>query len=134
MISLDAYRLSIGSFNSPFLLLNLQTICQGLKIGILVSSKLLKPTRFITAILLTCGDVESNPGPTISISTVKGYSNQGNLNTEGQCVCNSLASLCYSNRVYILHPSIVLLLKILILCYIYLCYMYLHSSAKLMNI
>ena len=124
MISLDAYRLSIGSFNSPFLLLNLQTICQGLKIGILVSSKLLKPTRFmtlfvLTAILLTCGDVESNPGPTISISTVKGYSNQGNLNTEGQCVCNSLASLCYSNRVYILHPSIVLLLKILNLCYIY---------------
>ena len=92
MISLDAYRLSIGSFNSPFLLLNLQTICQGLKIGILVSSKLLKPTRFmtlfvLTAILLTCGDVESNPGPTNSISTVKGYSNQGNLNTEGQLTC-----------------------------------------------
>ena len=92
MISLDAYRLSIGSFNSPFLLLNVQTICQGLKIGILVSSKLLKPTRFmtlfvLTAILLTCGDVESNPGPTISISTVKGYSNQGNLNTEGQLTC-----------------------------------------------
>ena len=109
MISLDAYRLSIGSFNNSSLQLNLRTICRGLKIGISLSSKgvsqLLKPTRFmtlfvLTAILLTCGDIESNPGPTFSISTLKGSSHQGNSKygrTAGtQCVCNSLASLCYS--------------------------------------
>ena len=109
MISLDAYRLSIGCFNNSSLQLNLRTICRGLTIGVHVSSKgvsqLLRPTRFmtlfvLTGILLTCGDIESNPGPTFSISTVKGSSHQGNSKygpTAGtQCVCNSLASLCYS--------------------------------------
>ena len=89
--------------------MNLRTFCRGLTIGAHVSSKgvsqLLKPTRLLTifvlfAILLTCGDIESNPGPTFSISTVKGSSHQGNPKygpTAGtQCVCNSLSSLCYS--------------------------------------
>ena len=109
MISLDAYRLSIGSFNNSSLQFNLRTICRGLTIGVHVSSKgvsrLIKPTKFmtlfvLTAILLACGDIETNPGPTFSISTVKGSSHQGDLKygrTAGtQCVCYSLASLCYS--------------------------------------
>ena len=54
----------------------------------------------LTAILLACGDIETNPGPAFSISTVKGSSHQGDLKygrTAGtQCVCYSLASLCYS--------------------------------------
>ena len=109
MISLDAYRLSIGSFNNSSLQFNLRTICRGLTIGVHVSSKgvsrLIKPTKFmtlfvLTAILLACGDIETNPGPTFSISAVKGSSHQGDLKygrTAGtQCVCYSLASLCYS--------------------------------------
>ena len=106
MISLDAYRLSIGLFNNSSLQINLRTICRGLTIGLHVSSKgvsqLLKPTRFmtlfvLTAILLTCVDIESNPGPTFSISTVKGSSHQGNpkygLTAGTQCGCNSITAL-----------------------------------------
>ena len=72
MISLDGYRLSIGSFNNSSLQFNLRTICRGLTIGVHVSSKgvsrLIKPTKFmtlfvLTAILLACGDIETNPGP-----------------------------------------------------------------------
>ena len=113
MISIDAYRLTIGSFNmSSIKKLNLRTFCRGLTIGCHVSStglsKLLKLTRFITlfvitAILLQSGDIETNPGPTFSISTVKGSFHQGNPKygrTAGtQCMCNSLASLCYSKLI-----------------------------------
>ena len=87
--------------------LNLRTVCRGLEIGCHISStglsNFLKPTRFITllvltAILLQSGDIETNPGPTFSISTVKGSFHQGNPKygrTAGtQCMCNSLVSLC----------------------------------------
>ena len=109
MISIDAYRLAIGSFNMSSLQLNLHQICRGLIIGCHVSStgvsNLLKPIRIITllllaVILLQSGDIETNPGPTFSISTIKGSFHQGNPKygpTAGtQCMCNSLASLCYS--------------------------------------
>ena len=87
MISLDAYRLTIGSFNMSSLQLNLRTTCRGLNIGCHVSStglsKFLKLTRFITLFLITSfllqsGDIETNPGPTFSISTVKGSFHQSN--------------------------------------------------------
>ena len=87
MISLDTYRLSIGCFNNSSLQLNLRQICRGLTVGVHVSckdiSQLMKGTRIITlfvltGILLTCGDIESNPGPTFSISIVKGSFHQGN--------------------------------------------------------
>ena len=107
MISLNAYRLTIGSFNNSSLQLNLRTICRGLIIGCRVSSRgvsqLLKPTRFITlfivtTILLASGDIETNPGPIFTISTAKGSFHQGNPKygrTAGtQCMCNSLASVC----------------------------------------
>ena len=108
MISIDAYRVTIGAFNNSSRQLNLRTICRGLTIGCHISStgisKLLKPTRFVTlfiliAILINCGDIETNPGPTFSIKTVHGSCHQANPKfgpTAGtQCMCNSLASLCY---------------------------------------
>ena len=100
----------LGAFNNSSLQLNLRTICKGLSVGSHVSSagisKLLKPTRFftllvLTSILMNSGDIERNPGPTFSITTVQGSCHQANLKfgpTSGtQCVCNSLASLCFSN-------------------------------------
>ena len=56
-------------------------------------------------ILLNSGDIETNPGPTFSIKTVAGSCHQGDPKygpTAGtQCMCNSLASLCYSNIIQI---------------------------------
>ena len=108
MISIDAYRVTIGAFNNSSRQLNLRTICRGLTIGCHISStgisKLLKPTRFVNlfiliAIFINCGDIETNPGPTFSIKTVHGSCHQANPKfgpTAGtQCMCNSLASLCY---------------------------------------
>ena len=110
MISIDAYRLTIGNFNNSSKQLNLRTICDGITMGSYVSSSgisdLLKPTRFITLfflsiILLSSGDIETNPGPTFSIKSVQGSYHQNNpkygVTAGTQCMCNSLASVCYAN-------------------------------------
>ena len=74
MISIEAYRLAIGHFNNLFKQLNLRSICNGIRVGSYMSSSgisdLLKPSRFITLfflismIMLSFGDIETNPGPT----------------------------------------------------------------------
>lgn len=51
-------------------------------------------------LLLCCGDVETNPGPTFFIKSVIGSFNQGDPRfgeTAGvQCMCNSLSAICWS--------------------------------------
>ena len=63
MISIDAYRLTIGSFNYFSLQLNLRTICRGLTVGCHVTStgvtKLLKPARFFCIICFCFNDDSS---------------------------------------------------------------------------
>ena len=89
--------------------MNLRTFCRGLTIGVHVSSKgisqLIKPTKFmtlfvLTAILLACGDIETNPGSTFFQLVLRKALPTSDLKygrTAGtQCECNSLASLCYS--------------------------------------
>ena len=108
MISIEAYRLSVGSFNNCKQL-NLRTICKGILVGSHTSirkiSGLLRPARFITLfflgmILINSGDIETNPGPSFSIKTIQGSYHQNNPKygrTAGtQCMCNSLVAACYS--------------------------------------
>ena len=109
MISIEAYRLAIGNFNNLSKQLNLRSICNGIRVGSYMTSSgisdLLKPSRFITLfflsiIMLNSGNIETNPGPTFSIKTVQGSYHQNNPKygvTAGiQCMCNSLASVCYA--------------------------------------
>ena len=86
MISIEAYRLSVGSFNNCKQL-NLSTICKAILVGshssIRKISGLLRPARFITLfflgmILINSGDIETNPGPSFSIKTIRGSYHQNN--------------------------------------------------------
>ena len=51
-------------------------------------------------ILINSGDIETNPGPSFSIKTIRGSYHQNNPKygrTAGtQCMCNSLVAACYS--------------------------------------
>ena len=86
MISIEAYRLSVGSFNNCKQL-NLSTICKAILVGshssIRKISGLLRPARFITLfflgmILINSGNIETNPGPSFSIKTIRGSYHQNN--------------------------------------------------------
>ena len=81
MISLEAYRLSIGSFDGTRQL-SLKPIYRHLLIGSSISStglhRILKPVPFIATalylciVLLTSGDIETNPGPVSLHKVIRG--------------------------------------------------------------
>ena len=109
MISIEAYRTSIGNFNytSQY---NLKTIYRNIIIGSHMTSSglacLLKLASFcslllhLVIVLLLSGDVELNPGPCTPTKSIKGSFHQGNPrfgNTAGsQCMCNAFWAICYS--------------------------------------
>jgi len=81
MISIDAYRISIGNFNSTRQL-DLRSIFRHLVLNLSLSSKgfsrILKPAPFLAAalyfsiILIAYGDIETNPGP-VNFRKVVGF-------------------------------------------------------------
>ena len=110
MISIDAYRISIGNFNNTRQL-DLRSIYRHLNISSSVSSRglsrILKPCRFLSValyigiILVTSGDIETNPGPVNFCKVVLASFNQGNVTIFGpqagtQCMYMASAAVIYS--------------------------------------
>ena len=111
MISIEAYRSSIGNFNGTRQY-DLRSIYRHLVVNSSISStgvsRLLKPIPFLTIVLyisillLRSGDIEQNPGPVTIFKVVKASSHQGNAvifgRTAGsQCTFMSLTAIVYSN-------------------------------------
>ena len=116
MISLEAYRVRIGTFHGPgrhnikenvtFFELQdldatsfLHTFAIFAIIFILVVNLNLASVKLLK--LLVDGDIESNPGPTCNfLKVVQGSFHQGDTkfgHTAGvQCACNSLFAICWS--------------------------------------
>ena len=116
MISIDAYRISIGNFNSTRQL-DLRSIYRHLTLSSSVSSRglsrILKPSRFLSValyigiILVTSGDIETNPGPINLRQVVLASFNQGNVTIFGpqagtQCMYMASTAILYS---YLKSPS-----------------------------
>eukprot|EP00111_Clytia_hemisphaerica_P014655 TCONS_00043195-protein len=110
MISIDAYRISIGNFNYTRQL-NLRSIYRDLTITSCASSeglsRILKPSKFLSValyigiILVTCGDIETNPGPINFCKIVLASFNQGNATIFGpqagtQCMYMASTAILYS--------------------------------------
>lgn len=110
MISVEAYRIIIGSFYlscrsgfSDESRLGCSHKKERLK-RMKASVSLFRMTLLLSLVqlmMVICGDVESNPGPTFSLRrAVTGTFHQGDLRfgeTAGiQCACNALYSLCWS--------------------------------------
>ena len=111
MISLDAYRVSIGNFNGTRQL-DLRSIYRHLVLHSCISSKglsrILKPAPFLFAALLylsiiltTCGDIETNPGPVNLRKVVRASFHQGNAifgpQAGTQCMYMSTSAIIYSH-------------------------------------
>ena len=73
MISIEAYRLVIGSFNNSSRQLNLCSICKGFSILSSGIIRLFRPIKFITIILLNGGDIEPKPVPTFLIGDLTAH-------------------------------------------------------------
>ena len=110
MISIDAYRISIGKFNGTRQL-DLRSIYRHLTLGsscsskglsrILKFSRLLSIALFLSILLVRCGDVETNPGPLNFQSIVSASFNQGNATLFGpqagtQCMYMASTAILYS--------------------------------------
>ena len=108
MISLEAYRAAIGNFYFTAKKLGLtrgkeashnqrfsSVSCYSLLLKLLLPNLIMV---FLNMLLLRSGDVESNPGPPISV--VRGSYHQADSrfgrSAGTQCMCNALFSLCYS--------------------------------------
>ena len=111
MISIEAYRISIGNFNGTRQF-DLRSIYRHLILNSSISSRsmsrILKPLPFLAIILyasimlILSGDIESNPGPVTIFKVVKASSHQGNATIFGrtagsQCTFMSLSAIVYSN-------------------------------------
>ena len=116
MISLEAYRLAIGSFHPKVNFRTtfvkryrtyLDSIIAGstlfsLSLLFLKLIVFMRPCLIILSILLLMsGDIESNPGPVEIMKVVQGTFNQSDPGRFGdsvglQCSCNALFSLCWS--------------------------------------
>ena len=110
MVSIDAYRASIGNFNytrqlalrSIYRHLNLSSSSSSTGLSqILKLSRFLGITLYLSILLITCGDVETNPGPFTLSKIISGSFNQGNVAVFGpqagtQCMYMASAALLYS--------------------------------------
>ena len=111
MISIEAYRISIGNFNGTRQY-DLRSIYRHLIVGTSIRSRgmsrVLKPLPFLAIILfssivlLQSGDIETNPGPVNIFKVVKASTHQGNAAIFGrtagsQCTFMSLSAIVYSN-------------------------------------
>ena len=103
MISIEAYRSSIGNFNGTRQF-DLRSIYRDFKVGSSLPSKglsrLLKPFPFLAAVLFSCiillqsGDIETNPGPVTIHKVGRASTHQGNAAVFGrtagsQCIIGS---------------------------------------------
>eukprot|EP00111_Clytia_hemisphaerica_P014081 TCONS_00041443-protein len=110
MISTDAYRVSIGNFNNTRQL-DLRSIYRHLDIDSSLSSRwfsqFLKASRlvsialFLSILLISCGDIETNPGPFNCHKVVQASFNQGNVAIFGpqagtQCMYMASTAIIYS--------------------------------------
>ena len=111
MISIEAYRVSIGNFNGTRQF-DLRSIYRHLRVNSSNSSKgisrFLKPCPFLALVLLSCiillqsGDIETNPGPVNIFKVVKASTHQGNAAVFGQtagsqCMFMSISAIVYSH-------------------------------------
>ena len=111
MISIDAYRISIGNFNytrqldlrSIYCHLTLSSsLTSGGLSQVLKSSRFLAVTLYLGILLITCGDIETNPGPSNFHKVVLASFNQGNVTIFGpqagtQCMYMASTALLYSH-------------------------------------